>query len=163
MKLVIFIKNDMPNTYTQIHIQFVFAVKYRAALIGAEWEDNLQKYITGIFQNNNHKMIQINNMPDHIHILVGIRPHQSISSLIQNVKTESSKWINDKGLSKSKFSWQEGYGAFSYSKSDLPNVIQYIHNQKEHHKKESFLSEYAKFLKDFEIEFEDKYIFKEPE
>lgn len=98
----------MPNTYTQIHIQFIFAVKYRAALIGAELEDNLQKYITGIFQNNNHKMIQINNMPDHIHILVGIRPHQSISSLIQNVKTESSKWINDKGLSKSKFSWQEG-------------------------------------------------------
>ncbi|WP_233509425.1 IS200/IS605 family transposase [Pedobacter chinensis] len=135
----------MPNTYTQIHIQFVFAVKYRAALIGKEWEERLLKYITGIIQANNHKMIQINNMPDHIHILVGLRTHQSISSLIQNVKTESSKWINDQGFLKSKFSWQEGYGAFSYSKSHVPKVIHYIQNQKEHHKKETFLDEYTNF------------------
>ncbi|WP_231426754.1 IS200/IS605 family transposase [Pedobacter sp. Leaf250] len=153
----------MPNTYTQIHIQFVFAVKHRVALISQDWEERLLKYITGIFQSNNHKMIQINCMPDHIHILVGLRTHQSISSLIQNVKAESSKWINDQCFLKSKFSWQEGYGAFSYSKSDLPNVIRYIQNQKEHHKKENFLDEYTKFLKEFEIEYEDKYIFKEPE
>ncbi|WP_316795841.1 IS200/IS605 family transposase [Pedobacter agri] len=153
----------MPNTYTQIHIQFVFAVKNRVALISQDWEERLLKYITGIFQSNNHKMIQINCMPDHIHILVGLRTHQSISSLIQNVKAESSKWINDQCFLKSKFSWQEGYGAFSYSKSDLPNVIRYIQNQKEHHKKENFLDEYTKFLKEFEIEYEDKYIFKEPE
>ncbi|RZL17880.1 MAG: IS200/IS605 family transposase, partial [Pedobacter sp.] len=121
----------MPNTYTQIHIQFVFAVKHRVALISQDWEERLLKYITGIFQSNNHKMIQINCMPDHIHILVGLRTHQSISSLIQNVKAESSKWINDQCFLKSKFSWQEGYGAFSYSKSDLPNVIRYIQNQKE--------------------------------
>ncbi|WP_316805980.1 IS200/IS605 family transposase [Pedobacter agri] len=153
----------MPNTYTQIHIQFVFAVKYRASLINPEWEERLMKYITGIVQANNHKMIQINTMPDHIHILIGLRTHQSISALIQNVKTESSKWINNQGFLKTKFSWQEGYGAFSYSKSDVPNVIRYIQNQKEHHKKENFLGEYTKFLKAFEIEYEDRYIFHEPE
>lgn len=121
------------------------------------------KYITGIIQANNHKMIQINTMPDHIQILIGLRTHQSISALIQNVKTESSKWINNQGFLKTKFSWQEGYGAFSYSKSDVPNVIRYIQNQKEHHKKENFLGEYTKFLKAFEIEYEDRYIFHEPE
>lgn len=153
----------MPNTYTQIHIQFVFAVKYRASLISPEWEERLMKYITGIVQANNHKMVQINTMPDHIHILIGLRTHQSISSLIQNVKTESSKWINNQRFLKTKFYWQEGYGAFSYSKKELPNVIRYIQNQKEHHKKELFLDEYTNFLKAFDIEYEDKYIFKNPE
>lgn len=151
----------MPNTYTQLHIQFVFAVKYRQALILEPWKKRLHQYITGIFQNNQHKMLQINSMPDHIHILVGVRPHQSISALIQNVKSESTKWIKEQGLSTS-FAWQEGYGAFSYSKSHVPDVIRYIQNQEEHHRKQSFLEEYKSFLKAFDIDFDEQYIFKEP-
>ncbi len=151
----------MPNTYTQIHIQFVFAVKYRQALIHSSWKGRLHQYITGIFQNNQHKMLQINSMPDHTHILVGLRPHQSISSVVQNVKTESSKWIKEQGLSSS-FAWQEGYGAFSYSKSHIPDVIRYIQNQEEHHVKQSFLDEYKYFLKVFDIDFNEQFIFKEP-
>ncbi len=153
----------MPNTYTQIHIQFVFAVKYRNALIGDDWKERLHQYITGIFQENNHKMLQINSMPDHIHIFIGMRPHQSISALIQNVKTKSSQWINQQNLSPYNFAWQEGYGAFSYAKSQVPNVIRYIQNQEKHHQKESFLDEYRKFLKLFDIEWDEQYIFKELE
>ena len=153
----------MANSYTQIHIQFVFAVKHRAALISPEWKAGLHKYITGIFQENNHKMLQINSMPDHIHILVGMRPHQSISSLIQNVKTESSKWINNNGICPCHFKWQEGYGAFSYAKSQVHHVINYIQNQETHHHKESFLEEYKRFLNDFDITWDDKYIFKQLE
>lgn len=152
----------MANTYTQLHTQFVFAPKYRAALIQKEWQDRLYQYITGIFQANDHKMLQINGMPDHIHIFIGMRPTQSISSLIKNVKIESSKWIKENGFSKS-FAWQDGYGAFSYSKSHVPNVIRYIQNQQVHHKKETFLNEYRKMLRAFEIEYDERYIFKEPE
>ena len=153
----------MANTYTQLHIQFVFAVKYRAALINNEWKRELHQYITGIVQNNEHKMLQINSMPDHLHLFIGMRPAQSISSLIQNVKTESSKWIKEKRFCSAPFAWQEGYGAFSYSKSHVPDVIRYIQNQEEHHKKETFLDEYRNFLKAFEIMYDEKYIFKEPE
>lgn len=151
----------MSNTYTQLHIQFVFAVKYRAALITTEWKEELHKYITGIFQQNGHKMLQVNSMPDHVHILIGMRPTQSISSLVQNVKTESSRWIKEKKFCASAFAWQEGYGAFSYSKSHVPNVIRYIQNQEEHHKHQNFLDEYRYFLKVFEIEYDEQYIFKD--
>jgi REP-associated tyrosine transposase len=151
----------MPNTYTQIHIQFVFAVKYRAALIEKAWKEKLHQYITGIFQNHNHKILQINSMPDHIHIFIGMRPHQSISELIQKVKVESSKWIKEQNLCKYPFAWQEGYGAFSYAKSQVNNVIRYIQNQEKHHQKENFLNEYKKFLQAFEIDWDEKYIFKE--
>ena len=153
----------MPNTYTQIHIQFVFAVKFRAALIQKEWKERLHQYITGIIQANDHKMLQINSMPDHIHIFIGMRPAQSISSLIQNVKTESSKWIKENKFCTAPFAWQQGFGAFSYSKSHVSDVIRYIQNQEVHHKKEFFLEEYRKMLKAFEIEYEEQYIFKEPE
>lgn len=153
----------MANTYTQIHIQFVFAVKYRAALIGKDWEERLHQYITGIFQQNNHKMLQINSMPDHIHILIGMRPHQSASSLIQNVKTESSKWIKMQDLCSYPFAWQEEYGAFSYAKSQMPDVIRYIQNQEIHHRSEPFLEKYKRFLTLFEIEWNEEYIFKELE
>lgn len=153
----------MANSYTQIHIQFVFAVKYRAALIDGDWKERLHQYITGIFQENQHKMLQINSMPDHIHILAGIRPHQSISSLIQNVKTESSKWIKTQNFCSQPFAWQEGYGAFSYSKSQVPDVVMYIINQEAHHKKITFLEEYKKFLTLFEIDWDEQYIFKELE
>lgn len=153
----------MPNTYTQLHIQFVFAVKYRAALIHPDWKERLHQYITGIIQQNEHKLLQINSMPDHIHIFIGMRPNQSISSLIQNIKSESTKWIKENDFCKSSFAWQEGYGAFSYSKSHVPNVIQYIQNQEQHHQKKTFLEEYVEFLKAFEIDYDEKYIFKELE
>jgi len=153
----------MPNTYTQIHIQFVFAVKYRGALINSAWKERLHQYITGIIQHNEHKLLQINSMPDHIHIFIGMKPNQSISSLVQNVKSESSKWIKEQNLCNSKFAWQEGYGAFSYAKSQVPAVIKYIQNQEMHHQKETFLEEYRKFLSAFEIEWDERYIFKELE
>ncbi|MES1181718.1 MAG: IS200/IS605 family transposase [Flavobacterium sp.] len=153
----------MANTYTQLHVQLIFAVKYRDAFIANEWKNELHKYMTGIIQNNGHKMLQINSMPDHIHILAGITPIQSIASLVQNVKTESSKWIKNNRSYSSSFAWQEGYGAFSYSKSHVPDVIRYIQNQEAHHKKETFLEEYRHFLKVFEIEYDEKYIFKVPE
>jgi len=153
----------MPNTYTQLHLQFVFAVKYRAALIQPQWKGKLHRYITGIFQSNNHKMLQINSMPDHIHIFIGMRPHQSISALIQNVKTESSKWIKANHFCPMAFAWQEGYGAFSYSKSHADNVIRYIQNQEIYYRKENFLDEYRRFLTAFEINYEEQYIFKDPE
>lgn len=153
----------MPNTYTQIHIQFVFAVKYRAALINDEWRVRLHQYITGIIQHQGHKMLQVNSMPDHIHIFIGMRPNQSVSSLVQLVKSESSKWIKEENLSKHNFAWQEGYGAFSYAKSQVDDVIRYIQNQQIHHRKENFLDEYRKFLKAFEVEWDEKYIFQEPE
>lgn len=153
----------MANTYTQIHLQFVFAVKYREALILPAWKERLYQYITGIIQHNEHKMLQINGMSDHIHLLIGMRPTQSVSSLVQNVKTESSKWINDNRFCPQHFAWQEGYGAFSYSKSHVPDVIRYIQNQEIHHLKQSFIDEYLKLLKAFEVQFDEKYIFKDVE
>jgi REP element-mobilizing transposase RayT len=150
----------MANTYTQIHIQAVFAVQNRDCIIMPSWKDELYKYITGIVQNNKHKLLTINGMPDHIHILFGFRPTQSLSDLMQDIKGYSSKWINDKGFVKGKFSWQEGYGAFSYSKSELHRVINYIERQESHHKKTTFIEEYLEFLEEFEVDFDDRYIFK---
>ncbi|HLP52412.1 MAG TPA: IS200/IS605 family transposase [Chitinophagales bacterium] len=150
----------MPNTYTQIHLQFVFAVKYREACINAEWEDELYKYITGIVQNHDHKLLAINGMPDHIHLLIGMRPTQSVSNLLQDIKGDSSKWIKSNKLTKHKFEWQEGYGAFSYGASQVDNVIDYIKQQKEHHRKRTFIQEYVEFLKLFKIEYDEQYIFK---
>jgi putative transposase len=149
----------MPNTYTQLYIQFVFAVKYRKAMIGNEWEGNLRAYITGIVQNHGHKMLAINNMPDHIHIFIGMNPKQSISDLMRTVKGESSEWINKNKLTNRRFSWQEGYGAFSYSRSHIDNVVKYIHNQQEHHKKITFMEEYKSILEKSGIEYDERYIF----
>jgi REP element-mobilizing transposase RayT len=153
----------MPNTYTQLYIQFVFAVKNRDALIEQEWKDELHAYITGIFQQNKHKMLQINSVSDHIHIFVGLKPHQAISQLIQNVKTESSKFINERRLAKKRFEWQKGFGAFSYSQRDMKNVIRYIINQEAHHGEETFIHEYREYLNAYEIDWDEKYIFKSPE
>ena len=127
------------NTYTQIHIQFVFAVKYRRALIHPSWKKELHKYITGMIQNKTHKMLQINTMPDHLHMLIGFRPNENMSQLIQVVKSESTKFINDNHLSQQEFGWQDSFGAFSYCKSHVHNVISYIQNQEQHHKKQTFL------------------------
>ncbi len=150
----------MANTYTQIHIQAVFAVQNRHCLIDKVWKDELHKYMTGIIQNYDHKVLQINGMPDHIHILFGMRPTQSLSDLMQKVKQDSSKWINKNRFVKGKFSWQAGFGAFSYSKSQLPRVINYIQNQENHHKKKSFTEEYLDFLNEFDVNFDDRYLFK---
>lgn len=152
----------MANTYTQIHIQFVFAVKHRDGLIHSSFKTELYQYISGIIKYHNHKLLAINGMPDHIHILIGMRPTQSISDLLQDIKGNSSKWINEKNFLKVKFEWQEGYGAFSYSKSKVNRVIDYIKNQEQHHTNKTFLEEYLEFLKTFEVEYDTRYIFKEP-
>jgi len=150
----------MPNTYTQIHIHAVFSVQNRICLISNGWKDQLYKYITGIVQNNDHKLLIINGMPDHIHVLFGFRPIQSLSALMQDIKGDSSRWINENKLVKGRFSWQEGYGAFSYSKSHVPVVNKYIQNQEIHHRKHTFIEEYVKMLDDFGVDYNERYIFK---
>lgn len=152
----------MANTFTQIHIQFVFAVKYRTGIIQPSWRHRLYQYTTGIVQNNGHKMLAINGMPDHIHLLVGLRPEQSIAHFMQDVKSNSSKWINSNNLVPGKFAWQEGYGAFSYGKSQIEEVATYIENQEQHHQKKTFLEEYHGFLKKFDIDFNPDFTFQEP-
>jgi REP element-mobilizing transposase RayT len=152
----------MANTFTQLHHQFVFATQYRDASILNSWKEQLHKYITAIVQDHKHKMLQINTMPDHLHMLVGMRPDQSISSLMQIVKSESSKWIKEKQFCRSRFAWQEGYAAFSYSKDDISQVISYIQRQEEHHQKKNFRDEYLKMLRDADIEFDERYIFTDP-
>ncbi|WP_460693503.1 IS200/IS605 family transposase [Mucilaginibacter puniceus] len=153
----------MPNTYTQIHIQCVFAVKFRQSTIQESWKERLHQYITGILQNQGHKMIAINSVPDHVHIFFGFRPNQSLSDLMRILKSDSSEWINKQQFLPSLFRWQEGYGAFSYSRSQISNVVNYIENQEDHHRKKTFLEEYKQFLEQFEIEFDERYIFKELE
>jgi len=150
----------MANTYTQIHIHAVFTVQNRDSIILCNWKDELYKYISGILQNNSHKLLAINGMSDHIHILFGFRPSQSLSDLMQDIKANSSKWINEKKFIRAKFSWQEGYGAFSYTKADLPKIIRYIQDQKEHHKRKTFLEEYLELLKEFDIEYDERFVFK---
>ena len=150
----------MANTYTQIHIQAIFAVQNRQCLIDKEWEDELYRYITGIVQKYDHKLLQINGMSDHVHILFGMRPKQALSDLMKNVKESSSKWINSRGFLRHHFSWQEGFGGFSYTKSQLPMIIRYIQKQEEHHKKQFFIEEYLGILEEFEIDFNERYIFK---
>lgn len=149
----------MANTYTQIHIQAVFTVKNRESLISESWQEELYKYISGIIRNNNHKLLAINGMPDHVHILFGLRPSQSLSSLIQDVKGSSSKWINERKLVKGRFSWQEGFGAFSYSIREISRIAEYIENQKIHHRNKSFRNEYIEFLRHFDVDYDDKYLF----
>lgn len=150
----------MANTYTQIHIHCVFSVQNRLSLIVEPWRDTLYRYITGIIQNNGHKLLSIGGMPDHIHLLFGMRPVQSLSELVQDIKGNSSGWINKQGYLMERFSWQEGYGAFSYSRSQLPKVIEYIKNQDRHHLSKTFLEEYKSILQSFGIEYDEHYIFK---
>ena len=153
----------MANTYTQIHLQLVFAVQNRMSLILTLWKNELYKYMTGIVQTNKHKLIIVNGMPDHVHLLIGMRPTQSLSALMQMIKGDSSEWINDKKFVPGKFSWQEGYGAFSYSKGQLPQVIKYRKEQEAHHKKKTFRQEYLHMLKKYGIEYDERYIFHDIE
>ena len=153
----------MANTYTQIHIQSVFTIQNRSCVLRKEWKNELYKYITGIVQNHGHKVLAINGMPDHIHVFFGMRPTQSLSDLMQDIKGDSSKWINKKGFLKGHFSWQEGYGGFSYSKSHIDHVINYIRDQEIHHRRKSFIEEHLEFLVKFEVPYDERYIFKQVE
>ena len=150
----------MANTYTQLYIQIVFSVQGRQNLISEEHRDELEKYICGIVRNNKSKPLAIYCNPDHAHILIGLNPTISISNMARDIKGNSSKWINDKKWISGHFNWQEGFGAFTYSKSQIDSVIKYILNQYEHHKKSSFKDEYLKILKKFDIQFDDKYLFE---
>ncbi|WP_374174408.1 IS200/IS605 family transposase [Flavobacterium tructae] len=149
----------MASTYSQLYIHIVFTVKGRRNLISKNWKDELYKYMTGIISNKGQKLIAINGMPDHIHILIGLKPDKSISDLVRDIKANSSKFINDKKWINGKFEWQNGFGAFSYSHSHLTNVIRYIENQEEHHKTKTFKKEYISFLKLFNVDFKNEYLF----
>ncbi|WP_342088249.1 IS200/IS605 family transposase [Dyadobacter sp. OTU695] len=150
----------MANTYSQIYLQFVFSVKHRQCLIPKYHKEELHRYITGLVQNRNAKMLAIHCMPDHTHIFVGFKPALSISDFIKEVKNESNEFVNQKRWTNHKFGWQEGYGAFSYSRSDIDRVVRYIHGQEEHHRKHSFAEEYRDMLQQFEVPFEEKYLFE---
>lgn len=149
----------MANTYSQIYIQIVFAVKGRQNMIAKENREELHKFITGIVTNREQKLLAIFAMPDHVHILVGMKPSISISDLVRDIKAGSSKFINDSKWINGKFNWQEGFGAFSYSKSSIDNVVKYILNQEERHKKKKFKEEYLDFLNKFDIDYDEKYVF----
>ena len=147
----------MANTYTQIYIQVVFAVEGRQSLIAPQHNDELQKYITGIVTGQKQKLIAINNMPDHLHMLVGLKPDMALSDLVRDIKAGSPKFINEKRWVTGRFSWQIGA---SYSRSQLSTVIRYIENQQKHHAKRSFLDEYTELLEKFGVEYDQRYIFK---
>lgn len=150
----------MPGTFSQIYIQIVFAVKGRENLISNKWKTELHKYIAGTIKGKGQKSIIVNSMPDHVHAFIGLRPVMPISGLVRDVKNNSSNFINNQKFVKGKFSWQEGYGAFSYSHSHIEKVYDYILNQEKHHKKKTFRQEYLQFLKKFEVEYDEKYLFE---
>lgn len=151
----------MADTYSQIFIHVIFAVKGRKNLISNNWKNELYKYISGIVKNEDQKIIAINGMPDHLHILVGIKPAKTLSDLVRDIKSNSSRFINEKGWINSKFEWQQGFGAFSLSHSQLPTIIRYIEDQEVHHQKKSFREEYEEFLKAFQIEYKTQYLFED--
>jgi putative transposase len=151
----------MANTYSQIYIHIVFAVKGRDSLVSKKWKNELYKYITGIITNEGQKLLAINGMSDHIHILIGLKPTMALSNLVRDIKANSSKFINDQKWIMGKFEWQQGYGAFSYSHSQLGNIINYIQNQEEHHKTKTFREEYIEFLNLYNIEFKNEFIFND--
>jgi len=149
----------MPNTFSQIYLQFVFAVQHRQCVIPSSHKEEIHKYITALVQNRKSKMLAINSMPDHIHIFVGFKPNVLISDFVKEIKVESNNFINNKDWIKGKFSWQEGYGVFSYSHSQIGSVINYIQNQEMHHKKKTFRQEYIEFLEKFDVPFDERYLF----
>jgi len=150
----------MADTYTQLYIQIIFAVEGRVSLIRSEFREELNKYITGIVSNKKNKLIGINGVADHMHLLIGLNPAYGLSKLVQEIKSNSSRFINEKGWVYPKFAWQKGYGAFSYGRSQLNDVAHYIKNQEEHHKKMTFKAEYIIMLKKFEVEYNSEYLFE---
>ena len=149
----------MANTFTQLYVHLIFAVKGRENIISSKFKDELYKYICGIVNVNHQKVYSINAMPDHVHILLSTKPNCLLSDLMRDIKASSSKWINDNKFVIGKFQWQEGFGAFSVSQSQVDKVIAYINNQEKHHQKLSFKEEYTGLLKSYKIEFDEKYIF----
>ena len=151
----------MANTYSQIYLQFIFAVKGRENLIKEDFREEVQKYISGIIENKKHQLISIYANPDHIHIFLSLKDLSSpISQLVKEIKVSSTNFINGKKYLNTPFYWQEGYGCFSYSKSQRDAVVNYIQNQKEHHKNKSFRDEYVEFLIKFDVNFDQKYVFE---
>lgn len=151
----------MANTYTQLYVQCVFAVQNRLSLIGPDWRDELYKYITGIVHNHQHKLIAINGTANHVHVFIGYKPHQLIPDLLQNIKKSSADWINLRRLSRGRFQWQAGYGAFSYAHSQIETVVKYILHQEEHHRIRSFREEYLDFLKQCAVPYDERYILED--
>lgn len=149
-----------PNTYTQIYLHFVFAVKYREALIQPKYQNEIYSFISGLINSMGHKSFAVDGMPDHTHIFMSFNPKVSPSETIKEIKRASTNFINEKKWFPGKFRWQEGYGCFSYSKSQVDNVVKYVLNQKEHHRKITFRDEYLDFLNKFEVDFDKKYLFK---
>jgi REP element-mobilizing transposase RayT len=151
----------MANTYSQIYIQVVFAVEARQCLIRPEFKEEVHKYITGIISERDQKLLAVHCMPDHTHLLIGLRPSMALSDLVRDIKNASSNLINRKRWVRGRFSWQEGFGAFSYGHSQISTVIRYIHNQPKHHVRRTFREEYVRFLKKFEIDHDERFIFQE--
>jgi REP element-mobilizing transposase RayT len=151
----------MANTYTQIYIHIVFAVKHRDAQISQVWKDRLHKYITGIVQNKEQKLIAINTMPNHAHIFIGMKPDIALSDLVRDIKRDSTNFVNTEIKLHGKFAWQEGFGAFSHSHSQIDSVVHYIRNQEEHHHHRTFGEEYMAMLKEFSIEYDKRYVFED--
>lgn len=149
----------MANTYTQLYIQMVFAVKGRESLIHPAWRDQLYKYTTAIIQNKGHKLLAINGMADHIHIFIGYNPNQTIPDLVETIKTDTNFFIKSNAFCPGKFSWQTGYGAFSYGRSQLSDVVAYIQNQQIHHQQRTFRDEYQAMLRKFEVDYKPEYLF----
>jgi putative transposase len=154
-------KKDMANTYHQIYLQAVFAVKYRQAVISKEWKQQLQGVIGNLINETGCKTIIVNGVEDHMHCFLGLKPVVSVSELMKTVKAKSSKYINDHKLTKERFEWQEGYGVFSYRQRDLDQLYNYVKNQEEHHQKQTFRNEYLDLMKEFEISYDEQYIFQE--
>lgn len=150
----------MPGTFSQIYVQIVFAVQGRYNLIDKRWKDDLNKYISGIISNKGQKSIIVNGVHDHVHAFIGLKPSIPISDLVRDIKSSSSNFINKNRFVKGKFSWQEGYGAFSYSHSQIEHVYNYILNQDKHHQKKTFKEEYIEFLYKFQVEYDEKYLFE---
>jgi putative transposase len=150
----------MANTYSQIYVQVVFAVEARQAIIREERREELQRYMTGIVTNKNQKLLAIYCMPDHAHLLIGLRPSMALSDLVNSIKAGSTNHINEQRWVMGRFSWQEGFGAFSYSHSQLAAVIRYIQNQKAHHATKGFDEEYTRLLQRFNVSYEERYLFR---
>lgn len=149
----------MANTYTQLYFHVVFAVKGRQKLIVKKWKDELYKYITGIITNKHQKLLAINGVEDHIHILIGTKPTCNLSDLVRDIKSNSSKWVNELNLTQKKFQWQSGFGAFTLGHSQLGTIINYIERQEEHHRSKSLNEEYIAFLKSYEVAYKKEYLF----
>lgn len=151
----------MANTFTQMYFHVVFAVKGRASLIRSAWKEELYKYITGIVTAKGQKLLAINGMPDHLHLLVGTKPTMALSDLVRDIKANSARFIKEKGWVRSVFEWQDGFGAFTLGHSQLQHIIPYIQNQEEHHRLHTFREEYIAFLQKYEVDYKPEYLFQD--